>query len=50
MQFVDVRSDIAFKKIFGNEGKKEILISFLNSVLGLSGDREIDDITIPTTT
>ncbi|MBF0344492.1 MAG: Rpn family recombination-promoting nuclease/putative transposase [Nitrospirae bacterium] len=46
MQFVDVRSDIAFKKIFGNEGKKEILISFLNAVLGLIGDREIDDVTI----
>ncbi|MBF0318125.1 MAG: Rpn family recombination-promoting nuclease/putative transposase [Nitrospirae bacterium] len=46
MQFVDVRNDIAFKKIFGNENKKEILMSFLNSVLGLRGDREIDDITI----
>ncbi|KJU84941.1 transposase [Candidatus Magnetobacterium bavaricum] len=46
MQFVDVRNDIAFKKIFGNENKKEILMSFLNSVLGLSGDREIDDLTI----
>ncbi|MBF0337092.1 MAG: Rpn family recombination-promoting nuclease/putative transposase [Nitrospirae bacterium] len=46
MQFVDVRNDIAFKKIFGNENKKEILISFLNSVLDLSGDREIDDLTI----
>ncbi|MBF0338838.1 MAG: Rpn family recombination-promoting nuclease/putative transposase [Nitrospirae bacterium] len=46
MQFVDVRSDIAFRKIFGNEGKKGILISFLNAVLGLAGDREIDDLSI----
>ncbi|MBF0342990.1 MAG: Rpn family recombination-promoting nuclease/putative transposase [Nitrospirae bacterium] len=46
MRFVDVKSDIAFKKIFGNEGKKEILISFLNAVLGLSGDREIGDVEI----
>ncbi|MBF0344158.1 MAG: Rpn family recombination-promoting nuclease/putative transposase [Nitrospirae bacterium] len=46
MQFVDIRSDIAFKKVFGNENKKEILISFLNAVLDLNGDREIDDITI----
>ncbi|KJU83275.1 hypothetical protein MBAV_004531 [Candidatus Magnetobacterium bavaricum] len=46
MRFVDVRSDIAFKRIFGNENKKEILISFLNAVLGLSGDKEIDEITI----
>ncbi|MBF0344196.1 MAG: Rpn family recombination-promoting nuclease/putative transposase [Nitrospirae bacterium] len=46
MRFVDVRNDVAFKKIFGNEGKKEILISFLNSVLGLSGDKEIEDLKI----
>ncbi|KJU83028.1 hypothetical protein MBAV_004775 [Candidatus Magnetobacterium bavaricum] len=46
MKFVDVRNDVAFKKIFGNENKKGILISFLNSVLDLSGDRAIDDITI----
>ncbi|MBF0339240.1 MAG: Rpn family recombination-promoting nuclease/putative transposase [Nitrospirae bacterium] len=46
MKFVDVRNDVAFKKIFGNENKKGILISFLNSVLDLSGDRVIDDITI----
>ncbi|MBV6343362.1 PD-(D/E)XK nuclease family transposase, partial [Candidatus Magnetobacterium casense] len=46
MRFVDVKSDIAFKKIFGNEHKKEILISFLNAVLGLSGDGEIGDIKI----
>ncbi|MBF0345336.1 MAG: Rpn family recombination-promoting nuclease/putative transposase [Nitrospirae bacterium] len=46
MRFVDVRSDIAFKKVFGNENKKEILISFLNAVLDLSGDRAIDDITL----
>ncbi len=46
MRFVDVKSDIAFKKIFGNEHKKEILISFLNAVLGLNEDREIGDIEI----
>ncbi|MBV6340401.1 Rpn family recombination-promoting nuclease/putative transposase [Candidatus Magnetobacterium casense] len=46
MRFVDVKSDIAFKKIFGNENKKEILISFLNAVLDLRGDREIGGIEI----
>ncbi|MBF0607553.1 MAG: Rpn family recombination-promoting nuclease/putative transposase [Magnetococcales bacterium] len=46
MRFVDVKSDIAFKKIFGNERKKEILISFLNAVLDLRGDREIGGIEI----
>ncbi|MBV6340993.1 Rpn family recombination-promoting nuclease/putative transposase [Candidatus Magnetobacterium casense] len=46
MRFVDVKSDIAFKRIFGNENKKGILISFLNAVLDLSGEREIYDIDI----
>ncbi|MBV6343554.1 PD-(D/E)XK nuclease family transposase, partial [Candidatus Magnetobacterium casense] len=46
MRFVDVKSDIAFKRIFGNESRKEILISFLNAVLDLNGDKELDDISI----
>jgi predicted transposase/invertase (TIGR01784 family) len=41
MQFVDVKNDIAFRKIFGNENKKVILLSFLNAVLGLEGDARI---------
>jgi len=39
MKFVDIKNDIAFRKIFGNENKKEILIYFLNAVLGLTGDK-----------
>lgn len=35
MKFVDPKNDMAFKKIFGNSNKTEILISFLNSVLEL---------------
>jgi predicted transposase/invertase (TIGR01784 family) len=35
MKFVDIKNDIAFRKIFGNENKKEILLSFLNAVLEL---------------
>ncbi len=47
MKFADPRNDIAFKKIFGDENKKEILISFLNSILNFSGTpKEIVDITI----
>jgi predicted transposase/invertase (TIGR01784 family) len=46
MKFVNPKNDVAFKKIFGNEEKKEILISFLNAVLGLSGDHEIEDVEI----
>ena len=46
MKFVDVKNDIAFRKIFGNENKKVILISFLNAVLHLEGDKRIKSITI----
>lgn len=41
MQFADIKNDIAFRKIFGNENKKEILISFLNAVLKLEGNKQI---------
>lgn len=33
MQFVDPKTDIAFKKIFGNDAHKEILQEFLNEIL-----------------
>ena len=46
MKFVDIKNDIAFRKIFGNENKKVILISFLNAVLHLEGDKRIKSITI----
>ena len=35
MKFVDPKNDVAFKKIFGDSSKTEILISFLNAVLEL---------------
>ncbi len=41
MQFADIKNDIAFRKIFGNENRKEILISFLNAVLKLEGTKQI---------
>ena len=41
MQFADIKNDIAFRKIFGNENKKEILISFLNAVLKLEDQKQI---------
>lgn len=42
MQFADIKNDIAFRKIFGNEAKTEILVSFLNAVLKLEGTNQID--------
>ena len=35
MKFIDPRSDIAFKKIFGSSNHPEVLLSFLNAVLDL---------------
>ena len=46
MQFVDVKTDIAFKKVFGSEAHKDILIAFLNAVLDLHGDRQIRSVTL----
>ncbi|MBS0621852.1 MAG: PD-(D/E)XK nuclease family transposase [Verrucomicrobia bacterium] len=38
MRFLDPTNDYAFRKIFGDERKKEILISFLNSILERQGE------------
>jgi len=46
MKFVDVKNDIAFRKIFGNENRKETLISFLNAVLDFHGDQRITEVII----
>ena len=46
MQFADIKNDIAFRKIFGNENKKEILISFLNAVLKFEGNKKITSVEI----
>ena len=46
MQFANPKSDIAFKKIFGDKNKKNILISFLNAVIRLEGADQIKEVTI----
>jgi predicted transposase/invertase (TIGR01784 family) len=46
MKFVDVKNDVAFKKIFGSENQTSILISFLNAVLHLEGSERIGSISI----
>ncbi len=46
MRFLDPTNDLVFKKIFGNEQKKNILISFLNAVLDFQGEKEIIDVEI----
>lgn len=46
MKFVDVKNDVAFHKIFGNANKSITLISFLNAVLSLEGNRRVVSVTI----
>jgi len=40
-KFLDVKNDIAFRRIFGTEKNKDILIHFLNDILGYAGFRKI---------
>jgi len=42
MKFIDIKTDYAFKKVFGSKNSKNILLSFLNSIL----DIKIVDLTI----
>jgi hypothetical protein len=37
MRFLDVKTDYAFKRVFGAEGSKPLLISFLNAILEYEG-------------
>jgi predicted transposase/invertase (TIGR01784 family) len=46
MKFIDPRIDFAFKKIFGGEDTKDILANFIESLLGLSGNKKLKNITI----
>ncbi len=46
MQFVNPKNDVAFKKIFGNDQHKEVLIEFLNAVLDLQGSKTIQQVEI----
>ncbi len=46
MRFADPKNDIAFKKIFGDENKTSVLISFLNSILDFKDTKQIKSLTI----
>ncbi|WP_339046866.1 Rpn family recombination-promoting nuclease/putative transposase [Candidatus Mesenet endosymbiont of Phosphuga atrata] len=43
-KFLDARNDIAFKRIFGTEKNKDILIYFLNDILDLHDINKITDV------
>ena len=44
MPFLNPRADFAFKRIFGSESDTSKLISLLNAVLQVEGDKRITDI------
>ena len=44
-RYINFYTDFAFKKIFGTEANKDLLISFLNALLDLKEDGEIKDLT-----
>ena len=46
MQFLDVKTDYAFKKVFGSIDSKDILISFLNALIYTESEIKIKDVTI----
>lgn len=46
MRFLDVKTDYAFKRVFGSENSKPVLISFLNAILDYQGELAIVDLTI----
>ena len=48
MKFVDIKNDIAFRKIFGNENRKGVLISFLNAILLFENGKKIVSVDILT--
>ena len=41
-KFLDPKNDVAFKKVFGSEEHKDILINFINDILELRGKEEIE--------
>jgi predicted transposase/invertase (TIGR01784 family) len=44
-KFLDPKNDVAFRKIFGTEKNKDILIHFLNDVIDFGGKARIKDVT-----
>jgi predicted transposase/invertase (TIGR01784 family) len=49
-KFLDPKNDFAFKKIFGAEKNKDILIHFLNDMVIFPGQSQIQDVTFLKTT
>lgn len=46
MDFADIKNDIAFRKIFGNEQNTAPLISFINAALQLQGNERVVSVSL----
>lgn len=46
MVFLDPKTDVAFKKLFGDQAKSEIIISFLNNIMDKKDGSMIETVTI----
>ncbi|MCP4932950.1 MAG: Rpn family recombination-promoting nuclease/putative transposase, partial [bacterium] len=46
MRFLNPKTDFAFKRIFGSEQSKDILLSFLNAILGLKSPYRVAKLSI----
>lgn len=44
-KFLDPKNDVAFRKIFGTEANKDILIHFINDILEFKDNNKIEDVT-----
>ena len=40
-KYIDLMTDFGFKRIFGEEANKDLLIDFLNSALNIDGETNI---------
>ena len=44
-KFLDPKNDVAFRKIFGSEKNKDILIHFINDIMGFEDANQIQEVT-----
>ncbi|MEF2233357.1 MAG: PD-(D/E)XK nuclease family transposase, partial [Candidatus Cardinium sp.] len=44
-KFLNPKNDVAFRKIFGSEKHKDILIHFINDILDLHGPDKVKEVT-----
>ena len=44
-KFLNPKNDYAFKRIFGTQKNQDILIHFLNDILGFAGQESIKEVT-----